>query len=74
MKGMDGGGSTQRRLMIRLSDRVPVVMTMYRTTKACPVCRNYDLKMKYLEGNTRSYNKHLKKSALFLQFTLKIVI
>ena len=27
MKGMDGGGSTHRRLMIQLSERVHVVMT-----------------------------------------------
>ena len=40
MKGMvgGGGGSTHRRLMIRLSKRVPVIMTdEYRTTKVCPV-------------------------------------
>ena len=62
MKGMYGGGSAHRRLMIRLSKRVPVVMTdEYRTTKGCPVCRNYDLKMKCPKGNATYYNEYLKK-------------
>ena len=62
MKGMDGGGSAHRCLMIRFSKRVPVVMTdEYRTTKDCPVCNNYDLNMKCPKRNDTYYNYRLEK-------------
>ena len=54
MKKMDGGVSTHRCLMIRLSKRVCVSVLMtdeYRTTIASPVCENNDLKMKCPLGN-----------------------
>ena len=51
MKGMDGCEYSYRRLMIRLSKRVPVVMTDSKTKKACPVCKKHDLKMKFPKGN-----------------------
>ena len=42
MKGMDDGGSKHYYLMMQLSKKVRVVMTdEYRTTKACPVCKDY---------------------------------
>ena len=41
MKGMVGGGSAHKRLMALLSKKMRVVLTSeYRTTKACPTCRN----------------------------------
>ena len=50
MKGMDGGGSAHRHLMIRLSKRVPMVLTdEFRIAKACPVCKNYDLNYEMFE-------------------------
>ena len=57
MKGMDCVGSAYRRLMIRLSKRADD----YRTTNACPVCKNYDLKMKCPKENATYYNKYLNK-------------
>ena len=57
---MDGGGFADTLLMIRLSKSVITVMTdEYRTTKACLVCKKYDLNMKYSKRNATSYNKHL---------------
>ena len=42
MIGMDSDGSAYKRLMAGLSKKVRVVMTdEYRTTKACPVCKDY---------------------------------
>ena len=62
MKGMDGGGSSHRRLMILLSKRVRVVMTdEYRTTKACSVCKNFDIKMKCPKGKATYHSHRLKK-------------
>ena len=58
----DGGESAHRRLMIRLSKRVLVVMTdEYRTTKACPVCKSYYLTIKCPKGNATYCNKYLNK-------------
>ena len=57
MKGMDGGSSAHKRLMMLLSKRVRIVLTNeYRTTKACPKCRNNKLSMKCLKGNSWYYN------------------
>ena len=57
VKGIDGGGSTHKRLMMQLSKKVRVIMTdEYRTSKACPVCRVYDLKMECPKGNDDKYN------------------
>ena len=62
MKGIDGGGSAHRRLTIRLSKRAHVVTTdEYRTTKACPVCKNHDLKMKCPKGKDTHHNYRLNK-------------
>ena len=62
MKGMDGSGAAHKPLLIRLSKKVHVFMTdEYRSTKACLVCQDYDLKMKYLKGNDNYYNNRLKK-------------
>ena len=33
----------------------------YRTTKACPVCKNYDLKMKCPKGEVTYHNYRLNK-------------
>ena len=52
--------SVHRRLIMRLSERVPVVMTdEYKTAKACPLCKNYDFNMKCPQGNVSYF--HLEK-------------
>ena len=52
MKGMVGGGSAHKRLMALLSKKMRVVLTSeYRTTKACPTCRNKDESMVQPKGN-----------------------
>ena len=56
MKGMDGGSSAHGRLMVLLSKRVRIVMTNeYRTTKACPKCKNKELIMQCPKGNAKYY-------------------
>jgi len=64
MKGMVGGGSSHKRLMMLLSKRVRVVMTdEYRTTHACPHCREnaMDLSMIHPKGKEKYYNRTLDK-------------
>ena len=52
MGGMDGGNSAHGRLMVLLSKRVRIVMTNeYRTTKACPNCKNKELSMQCPKEN-----------------------
>ena len=57
MKGMDGGCSTHKKLMMMLSKRVHIVMTNeYWSTKACPKCKDKTIKMKWSKGNRVSRN------------------
>jgi len=58
MKGVDGGDSAHKRLMMLLSKRVGIVMTNeYRTTKGCPKCMVNSLSMKCPKGNRFSKNR-----------------
>ena len=62
MKGMDGGSSAHGRLMVLLSKRVRIVMTNeYRTTKACPKCKNKELSMQCPKGNAKYYNSRQER-------------
>jgi len=52
MKGLDGGGSAHARLMRLLSKKVRIVITSeFRSTKACPTCRDPNGKMTNPKGN-----------------------
>ena len=73
MKGMDGGCSAHKRLMMLLAKRVRIVLTNeYRTTKGCPKCANKEFSMKCPKKNSeyfhRGRNKNYKKQIHGLSF------
>jgi len=70
LKGMGGGASAHRRLMMLLSKIVRIVMTNEcRTTKGCPKCVDNSLSMKCPKGNQFSENHkeyyHQHKASCF---------
>ena len=64
MEVIDGGGSVicTQTLDDTAPKRVPVVLTdEYRTTKACPACKKYELRMKCPKGNATYYNRYFNR-------------
>ena len=57
LKGMDGGDSAHKRLMMLLSKRARIVMTNeHRTTKGCPKFEDKSLSMNCPKGSSFSKN------------------